>query len=106
MAVLVEAYRIAVRLKAIEDKYPGGYEAFREIIPSEVYYKDDNLLAVEFMNPDNANKFVITLEKLAFTNKDVAYLSQIKGKLHPSTWIKIKKTCCSKIEKSCAKRLA
>ena len=49
-----------------------------------------NLLAVGFSNPDEANQFVLTLEKLGFTNKDVAYLSQIKGKVHPSSWIKIK----------------
>ena len=77
-------------MEAIEDKYPGGYSAFREIIPSEVYYKYENLLAVGFTNPDEANQFVLTLEKLGFTNKDVAYLSQIKGKVHPSSWIKIK----------------
>jgi hypothetical protein len=56
MAVLVEALSVVVRRSAIEERYPGGLEAYRAIFP-HTFCMDDHLTRVGFMRQRDVQLF-------------------------------------------------
>ena len=56
MAVLVEAISVIVRAAAIHQKYPGGWEAFKRIIPNQTLCADNELVRIGFMTPDDVEE--------------------------------------------------
>ncbi len=91
MALLVEAYRVIIKLPAIEDKYPGGLEELKYRIPSEVVYKDDDLLAVGFVNRDYSDLIHKYNEDKGLNQNEVACVSQNYGFIYPASWLKLSK---------------
>ena len=71
MAVLVEGISVIIRRKAIEEKFPGGWEAFVEDVPNETLCADDELARVGFMSHGDVKAYVQHLEKFG-----ICYLSQ------------------------------
>jgi len=78
-------------LKAIGNKYPGGLDEFKYRIPSEVVYKDDDLLAVGFVNRDYSDLFTDILFCIGLNQNEVASVSQKYGFFYPESWLKLSK---------------
>ncbi len=93
MAVLVEAISVIVRRKSIEDKYPGGWQAFVEAVPNNTLCADDEIARVGFMTPQDVEGFVKQLEMngLLFAKDsqavDVAVADQFAGLTTPCDWL-------------------
>jgi hypothetical protein len=89
MALLIEAYRVIIKLSAIENRYPGGLAELKYRIPSEVVYKDDDLLAVGFVNRDYSDLFINIMIDKGLNQNEVACVSQNYGIRYPAVWLKI-----------------
>ena len=57
MAVLVEGISVIIRRRVIEEKFPGGWDAFVEDVPNETLCADDELARVGFMSPDDVKAY-------------------------------------------------
>lgn len=85
MAVLVEGISVIARVPAIEERYPGGWEAFRDNAPNQTLCADNSLVRVGFMSPADVESFVKELEAkgLVFLadgeTQDVAVADQQRG---------------------------
>lgn len=92
MAVLIEAISVVVRLPAIQDRYPGGWESFRDKAPNQTLCADSQLARVGFMTPVDVESFVKELEKngLVFLEKgeaqDIAVADQQRGLTVGCSW--------------------
>lgn len=53
MAVLVEAISVIIRRNAIVERFVGGWDAFQQTIPNGTFCKDDDLVRVGFMTPND-----------------------------------------------------
>jgi hypothetical protein len=62
VAVVIEAFTVIVRNSTLEEKYPGGREAFAADCPNRTYCDDGNLSRIAFMHSDDVRAFI---EKLA-----------------------------------------
>jgi hypothetical protein len=62
MAVLIEAISVVVKMSALCERYPGGWEAFRDNAPNQTLCADEFLVRVGFMTPDDVESFVRELE--------------------------------------------
>jgi len=92
MAVLVEGISVIIRRKAIEEKFPGGWEAFVEDVPNETLCADDELARVGFMSAADIKAYVTHLEKLGFhclsqgRAADLVVADQLQGPAAPCDW--------------------
>jgi hypothetical protein len=92
MAVLVEAISVIIPVTAIHQKYPGGWEAFKRIIPNQTMCADNELVRVGFMTPDDVEAFVSRLQKagLEFLKDgeaiDIAVADQMRGLTSKCRW--------------------
>lgn len=95
MAVLVEAFSVIVRRRAIVDRYPGGWPAFLRAIPNATLCDDDHLVRVGFMTPTDVEAFVGMLEAggLIFCRdgetEDIAVVDQLRGPTLPAPWLEV-----------------
>jgi hypothetical protein len=93
MAVLVEAISVIVPSAAIEARYPGGWEAFRRLVPNSTLCSDAELVRIGFMAPMDAKAFVDQLQKagLVFVRNgkavDVAVVDQLQGPTSACDWL-------------------
>jgi len=94
MAVLVEAISVVIKLEAIKDRYPGGFAAFKEIVPNQTLCWDDHIVRVGFMAPQDANEFVEALEASSLCHLDndecavnLVKIDQVGGPLCDCDWI-------------------
>ena len=67
MPVLVEGVTVIVRFNAIEEHYPGGWEAFTSKCPNNSLCADGDLARVGFMTPMDTKKFVNNLSSRGLT---------------------------------------
>jgi hypothetical protein len=92
MAVLVEAISVIVRIDAIHEKYPGGWENFREAVPNRTLCADGEVARVGFMTPPDAEAFVDDLEKSGLQyleggkSVDIVVVDQMMGPVCPCGW--------------------
>ncbi len=98
MAVLVEAISIIIKLEAIEDRFPGGFVAFKDFVPNPTLCWDDQIVRVGFMVPPDAEKFIDALEAngLHHLDKDeravdFVWVDQLKGPISECDWITVGK---------------
>jgi hypothetical protein len=93
MAVLVEAISVIVRCDAIDARYPGGWEAFRNGVPNATLASDTEIARVGFMTPIDVEAYVRELQMngLAFnrhgTSADFAVVDQQRGPTKPCAWL-------------------
>lgn len=93
MAVLVEAISIIIRRKTIDEKYPGGWNAFVEDAPNRTLCADNKIARLGFMSPIDVQSFIKGLEKIGFNylvngqSSEIAVIDQIKGFMVPCDWL-------------------
>jgi hypothetical protein len=110
MAVLVEGISVVVRLDAIAQKVPGGWNAFKERVPNQTLCADNELARVGFMTPDDVKSFVSSLQGLGLIYRegdaalDMVVVDQLIGPLVPCVWIEYGHT--GDKERVAARRLA
>jgi hypothetical protein len=92
MAVLIEAISVIVRMPAIIEIYPGGWEAFRDAAPNETLCADAKLARVGFMTPVDVEAFVKELESKGLTfagseaASNIAVVDQLAGFTDDCNW--------------------
>ena len=92
MAVLVEGISVIIRREVIEDKFPGGWEAFVEDVPNETLCADDQLARVGFMSPVDVKAYIQHLEEFGFCYLsqgravDLVVIDQLQGPAAPCEW--------------------
>lgn len=92
MAVLIEAISVIVRIPAIQDKYPGGWESFRDAAPNQTLCADSQLARIGFMSPVDVESFVKKLEKYGLVYmkdgecEDIAVADQQRGFAVQCNW--------------------
>lgn len=93
MTVLVEGVSVIIKLEAINRIIPDGWEGFRQYLPNFTLCKDDNLVRLAFLGPEEAKEFAAKLEslKLVYQDKDgardFALVDQIHGVTIPCNWL-------------------
>lgn len=93
MAVLIEAISVVVRTDVLFEKYPGGWNAFKKIVPNDTLCCDNELARVGFMAPMDVRAFVERLQQagLVFVNSgkavDLAVVDQLQGPTVPCDWL-------------------
>ena len=66
MAILVEAISVVIKRSAIDQHFPGGWDAFVEDCPNQTLCADSGLARVGFMSPVDVESYVKHLEKVGF----------------------------------------
>ena len=93
MAVLIEATSVVIRGDALLQKFPGGWDAFKRIVPNQTLCADNEIVRVGFMSPQDVESFVKKLQSagLAFLRDgesiDIAVADQMRGLTTKCTWL-------------------
>jgi hypothetical protein len=93
MAVLIEATSVVIRADALMQKFPGGWEAFKRIVPNQTLCADNEIVRVGFMSPQDVESFVKKLQGagLEFLRDneaiDIAVADQMRGFTSKCTWL-------------------
>ena len=93
MAVLIEGISVVIRADSIIEKFPGGWDAFKEIVPNNTLCADNEIVRVGFMSPQDVELFVEKLEKsgLEFLLDgeaiDIAVADQMRGLTSKCSWL-------------------
>ena len=93
MAVLIEAISVVIRINVLFEKYPGGWNAFKKIVPNNTLCSDNELARVGFMAPQDVSAFVGDLQQsgLVFLHSekavDLAVVDQLRGPTTPCDWL-------------------
>jgi hypothetical protein len=53
MAVLIEAISVVIRADTLLKKFPGGWGAFKLIVPNQTLCADNEIVRVGFMAPQD-----------------------------------------------------
>jgi tetratricopeptide (TPR) repeat protein len=93
VAVLIEAVCVVVRREAIDQKVPGGWEGFVQMVPNASFCYDDELARVGFMQEADAFTFVGHLSALGLAPPsergapDVDVVNQLQGSVFSAPWL-------------------
>jgi hypothetical protein len=94
MAVLIEAISVVVPVSVLEEKYPGGLDAYERDCPNRTFCCDGKLTRVGFMTPPDVGAFITGLERKGLEPfaagcwKDVAVVDQQSGQsTAPCDWL-------------------
>ena len=66
MAIIVQGCTVVVKNTAIQQRFPGGLDAYRRNCPNLTYYSDGTLSAVAFMTTQDAVQFARLLASYGF----------------------------------------
>ncbi len=116
MAVLVEGISVIVRLDRLQERYPGGREAFERRVPNNTFCCDDELARVGFVDPSEVRNFVDHLAESGLRYivdgeaQDLVVADQQKGFMALCDWAEcviielagdpIKRVACCKLKGS------
>jgi hypothetical protein len=93
VAILIEAISVVIKRSAIDDKYPGGWEAFVEDCPNQTLCADSTLARIGFMSPVDVESYVKQLEINGFVYlqnneaKDLVVADQQRGLSANCKWV-------------------
>ena len=93
MAVLIEGNSVVIRADAINTKFKGGWNAFKDLVPNQTMCADNELVRVGFMSPSDVEAFIKKLERngLDFLRGsdavDIAVADQLRGLSSPASWL-------------------
>jgi hypothetical protein len=93
MAVLIEGISVVIRIDALLNKFPGGWNAFVLTVPNKTLCSDNEIARVGFMTPQDVKAFVTQLEQsgLEFIRSgipvDLAVIDQRQGPMKPCEWL-------------------
>ncbi len=85
MAVLVEATSVIIRVQAIHDRYPGGWQSFVQELMNQTFCSDNELARIGFMNPDDCKTSVGSLDRHGIIflkdgrSQDLVVADQLRG---------------------------
>lgn len=91
--VLVEGICVLVRMDAIHRRQPGGWRAFRALVPNRTLCADAELARVGFTGESEAVAFAEGLQKLGLKHLwegraiDIVVVDQVRGPLAPCDWL-------------------
>lgn len=97
MAILIEAISVVIKAKVLLEKYPGGWEKFKENIPNQTLCADGELVRVGFMDPDDIEDYIRSLEALGLVflkndvPQDIIVVDQQRGPTKDCPWIEFGK---------------
>lgn len=97
MSILIEGYGVIVRRTDIEQKYSGGWEAYRDNCPNQTFCFHKNLTRVLFMAEEDVKQYLLLLADSGLTPQkdgkayDVAVVDWVKGFQFPCDWLCIGK---------------
>ena len=97
MAVLIEGTSVVIRADTLLKKFPGGWEAFKRIVPNKTLCADNEIVRVGFMSPQDVESFVKKLQGagLEFLRDgeaiDIAVADQMRGLTSKCTWLEFGK---------------
>jgi len=92
MAVLIEAVSVVLKRDVINEKYPGGWNAFKEEVPNQTLCAVSEIARVGFMSPVDVETYIKSLEKIGFIylNEgkavDIVVVDQQRGLAAPCDW--------------------
>lgn len=93
MTVLIEAISVVVRADELLKKFPGGWDAFKNIVPNQTLCADNEIVRVGFMTPQDVESFIKKLQKfgLEFLRDgeaiDIAVADQMHGLTSKCSWL-------------------
>lgn len=93
MAVLIEAISVVVRADSIWNKFPGGWDEFKTIVPNQTLCADNEIARIGFMTPQDVESFVKKLQSqgLEFLRGaaaiDIAVADQMRGLTSKCSWL-------------------
>ena len=93
MAVLIEATSVVVRVDALLQKFSGGWDAFKSVVPNQTLCADNEIVRVGFMSPQDVELFIKKLqdEGLEFLREgqaiDIAVADQMRGLTSACPWL-------------------
>src|ERR1700730_3882579 len=93
MAVLIEAISVVVRLEAIFERFPKGWEGFKAAVPNRTLCSDNELARIGFMTPDDVEAFTKELKSSHLVHLgdgeavDVVVVDQLAGPTSKCSWI-------------------
>ena len=94
MSVLIEGISVVVRNETLEEKYPGGVDAYRLHVPNRTFCTDGVLTRVGFMVPIDVSFWVRILQKrgLLWVDsekrfRDIAVVDQLAGPTSTCDWL-------------------
>lgn len=93
MAVLIEAVSVIINANALLKKYPGGWDAFKLIVPNQTMCADNEIIRVGFMTPQDVESFIKQLVNvgLEFMRSgaaiDIAVADQTRGLTTQCNWL-------------------
>jgi len=94
MPVLVEATSVIIKRSAIDEKWPGGWESFVRDVPNQTLCADTLLARVGFMNPDDVESYINSLQKKGFIylsktdEDDLVVADQLQGLYVNCNWVR------------------
>ena len=95
MAVLVEAISVVIRIQPLLERFPGGWDAYKAIVPIKTLCADNEVARIGFMNPRDVEYFVKRIEQSGFVYLrdgkaiDLAVVDQQRGPAAPCDWLKV-----------------
>ena len=93
MAVLIEGISVVIRADVLLAKFPGGWDAFMEIVPNQTLCADNEIIRVGFMTPQDVKAFTDKLNEfgIAFlptsNSTDVVVVDQMRGPTTQCSWL-------------------
>ena len=90
MGLLIEAYVVVVKNDSIQNKYPGEFDSFAEIIITGVFYSDGQMAGFGYMDRGDGKTFVKKLREEGLMEDDFAYVAQTEGEIYPAEWLRLK----------------
>jgi hypothetical protein len=98
MSVLCEALSVLVRAATLDEKYPGGLEAYRAGVPNRTWCSDGKLTRVGFMRPEDVLTYLGVLRARSGLVTDlngrwidVVVVDQFTGPTAPCNWVKFER---------------
>lgn len=95
MAVIVEAFSIVIRNSTIEERYPGGLEAYRGACPNGTFCTDGEICRVGFMIKEDVKDYLLSLANKGVhiieddRHPQVAVIDQDQGLEWPCGWLRV-----------------
>lgn len=93
MAVLIEAISVVVRMGAILERFPEGWEGFKTAAPNATLCTDNELARIGFMTVDDVEAFIKELKSTHLVHLDdgdavdVVVVDQQAGPTSKCSWV-------------------
>ena len=93
MAVLIEAISVVIRADVLQERYPGGWDAFARAAPKQTLCADGELVRIGFMSPSDVEIYVTSLREhdILYQEqgkaRDLVVVDQMRGPLVACDWI-------------------